>query len=70
MERFNLRKLSDVEVNDQSQLKITNCFAAMENLDNDVGIDNTKALALDNLCYYEINQNKTWFDAECSKLLD
>jgi hypothetical protein len=45
MERFNLRDLSDVEVKVQFQVKISNRFAALENLhdddddDDDVGIN-------------------------------
>ena len=31
-ERFNLRKLNDLEVRKQYQIKITNRFAALENL--------------------------------------
>jgi hypothetical protein len=35
MERFNLRKLNDVEVKEQYQVKISNKFVVLENLDND-----------------------------------
>jgi hypothetical protein len=35
MERFNLKKLNDVEVIGQHQVKISNWFAALENLDDD-----------------------------------
>jgi len=29
-----------------------------------------KASATENLDYFKVEQNKTWFDEECSKLLD
>ena len=32
MERFNLRKLTDLEVRKQYQIKLSNRFAALENL--------------------------------------
>jgi hypothetical protein len=35
MERFNLKKLNDVEVKKQYQVKISNRFATLENLDHD-----------------------------------
>jgi len=35
MEVFNLKKLNDVEVKKQYQVKISNRFAALENLDDD-----------------------------------
>jgi hypothetical protein len=33
MERFNLKKLNEVEGNEQYRVKISNRFAALENLD-------------------------------------
>jgi hypothetical protein len=35
VERFNLQKASDVAVKEQYQVKISNRFAALENLDDD-----------------------------------
>jgi hypothetical protein len=35
MERFNLKKLNDVKVKEQYQVKISSRFAALENLDDD-----------------------------------
>jgi hypothetical protein len=35
MERFNIKKLNDVEVKEQYQAKISNRFAALENDDDD-----------------------------------
>jgi hypothetical protein len=37
MERFNLKRLNDVEVKVQYQVKISNRFAALENFDNGGG---------------------------------
>jgi hypothetical protein len=35
MEKFNLKKLNDVEVKEQYQVKNSNMFAPLKNLDND-----------------------------------
>jgi hypothetical protein len=39
MERFNLKKLNDVEVKDQFRVEISNRFAALEDLDAEVEIN-------------------------------
>jgi hypothetical protein len=39
MERFNLKKLSEVEGKEQYRVGISNWFAALENLDDDVDIN-------------------------------
>jgi hypothetical protein len=36
MEKFNFKKMHDVEDNEQYQVKISNIFAALENLYDDV----------------------------------
>jgi len=36
MERFNLQKLNDVEVKEQYQVKISNMFATLENVGNNM----------------------------------
>ena len=38
-ERFNLRKLNELEVRKQYQIEITNMFAALENLSDDEDIN-------------------------------
>jgi hypothetical protein len=38
MERFNLRRLNNVEVKELRWVEISNRFAALENLDDDVDI--------------------------------
>jgi len=38
-ERFNLRKLNELEVKEKYQIEITNRFAALENLDVDKDVN-------------------------------
>ena len=40
-QRFNLRKLNEPEVREQYQIEITSRFAALENLNDDKGVDRT-----------------------------
>jgi hypothetical protein len=71
-------KLNDAKVRDQYQVKVSNRFTALENLDDNVDInrtwenirDNIKISAIESLDHYELKQHKPWFDEECSKLLD
>jgi hypothetical protein len=81
MERFNLKRLNDMVVKEQNQVKISNRFVALENLDDDdddVDInrawesirENMKASATEYLSYYELKHHKPQFDEECLKLLD
>jgi hypothetical protein len=39
MERFNLKKLNEVEGKEQYHVEISNRFAALENLDTEVDVD-------------------------------
>jgi hypothetical protein len=41
VQRFDLREPNNVEVTEQYQVKISNMFAALENLDDSVGINGT-----------------------------
>ncbi|PNF25843.1 hypothetical protein B7P43_G11138 [Cryptotermes secundus] len=78
MERFNLKKLNEVEGKEQYPVEISNRFVALENLDTKVGVDkawetireNIKISAKESLGYYELKKHKPWFDEGCSKLLD
>jgi hypothetical protein len=78
MERFNLKELNDMEVKEQYQVKISNRFAALKNLDDNVDFtrawesmrENIKASATECLGYCGLKQHKPWFDEKCSKLLD
>jgi hypothetical protein len=78
MERFNLKKLNEVEGKEQYHVKVSNRFASLEDLDIKVEIynfweiirDNIKISAKESLGYYELRKHKPWFDEGCSKLLD
>ncbi|PNF27030.1 hypothetical protein B7P43_G10398 [Cryptotermes secundus] len=78
LERFNLKKLNEVEGKEQYSVEISNRFAALENLDTEVDVnktletirENIKMSAKESLGYYEPKKHKPWFDEGCSKLLD
>ena len=69
-ERFNLRKLNDVEVRKEYQIEITN---ALENLSDDKDKnrawknikESNKTSAKKSLGLHELKQHKPWFDEEC-----
>jgi len=72
-ERFNLRKLNELEVRKQYQIEIKNRFAALENLSDSKDINRAwkniketiKISAKDSLGLYELKQHKPWLDEEC-----
>jgi hypothetical protein len=78
LEGFDVKKLDDVEVKKKYQVEISNRFTALESLDESFEIDNAwesireniKTSAKENLGYQKLKHNKTWFDDECSKLID
>jgi uncharacterized protein YaaR (DUF327 family) len=78
MERFNLKKLNDVEGKEQFRVEVSNRFAALEDLDAKVEInsawemirENIKISAKESLGYFELKKHKPWFDEGCSELLD
>jgi hypothetical protein len=78
MERFNIKKLNDVEGKEQFCLEVSNRFAALEDLGAEVEInsawetirDNIKISVKESLGYFELKKHKPWFDEGCSKLLD
>jgi hypothetical protein len=78
LERFDLRKLDDVEVKEKYQVEISNRFAALESLVQSFDINNAwesitgiiKTSAKDNLGYKKLKDDKPWFDDECSRLID
>jgi hypothetical protein len=41
MERFNLKKLNEVEGKEQYRVEISNRFASLENLDTEVDVNNS-----------------------------
>jgi hypothetical protein len=78
MERFNLKKLNDVEGKGQFCVEVSNRFATLEDLDTEVEInsawetirENINISAKESLGYFELKKHKPWFDKGCSKLLD
>jgi hypothetical protein len=78
MERFKLKILNVVDSKEQCRVEISNRFAALENLDTKLDInkawetirENIQISAKESLGYYELKKHKTWFDEECSELLD
>jgi hypothetical protein len=78
LERFDLKRLDDVEVKEKYQAEISNRFAGLEILDESFDINNAwesireniKTSAKNNLGYHRLKHNKPWFDDECSKLID
>jgi hypothetical protein len=78
MERFNLKKLDEVEGKKLYWVETSNRFPALEKLDDDVDInrawktisENTKISAEESIGYYELKQLKMWFNQCCSILLD
>jgi len=77
-ERFNLRKLRELEVKEKYQIEITNRFAALgnSNVEEDVNRvwenikENIKTSAKESLGLQEWKQHKPWFDKECVDFLD
>ena len=72
-ERFNVRKLNELEVMKEYQTEITKTFAVLEKLNDieDVNrawentTENTRTSAKESLNLHELKQNKPWFDEEC-----
>jgi hypothetical protein len=77
-ERFNLKRLNEVEVKEKYRVEVSNRFAALEDLDAEVDInsfwetirENIKFSAKESVGYFELKKRKPWFDVGCSKLLD
>jgi len=73
VERFNLRKLSELKVRKQYWIKISNRSAALENRSDGKDIsrawenvkENIKTSATESLCLHKLKQHKPWFDEEC-----
>jgi len=67
-ERFNMRKLNELEVRKQYQIEITIRFAALENLSDDEDINRAwenikeivKTSATESLGLQELKQHKPW----------
>jgi hypothetical protein len=78
MERFNLKKLNEVEGKEQFHVEVLNRFAALEDLDPQVEInsawemirENINISAKESLGYFELKKHKPWFNKGCSELLN
>ena len=72
-ERLNLCNLSELQICEQYQIKISKSFATLDNLNDSEDInmvwenitENIKTSAKDSLGLYELQQHKLWFDEEC-----
>jgi hypothetical protein len=73
MERLEVSKQAkqnfEIEDKEKYQLKMSNSFAALENLDDDV-VDLEETSAKESLGYCVLKQHKPWFDEGCPELLD
>jgi hypothetical protein len=78
LQKFDLKKLNDIEVMEKYQVEVSNKFAGLENLDESLDINNAcesireniKTSAKENVEYRKLKYNKPWFDDEYSKLTD
>jgi hypothetical protein len=69
-ERFNLKKLNDVEGKEQFRVVVSNRFAALEGLDTEVEINSAwetiresiTVSAKESLGYFELKNHMPWFD--------
>jgi hypothetical protein len=67
MQRFNIKKLNEVEGKEQYRVENSNRFVALENLDNGVDVNKTWEMirehiqfsAEESLGYYELKTNKS-----------
>jgi hypothetical protein len=75
MERFNLKKLNDVEAKEQFHVEVSNRFAALEDLDAEVEINSAWETIRENInistkeSHFGLKKHKPWFDEGCSRLL-
>jgi hypothetical protein len=66
MERFNLKKLNEVEGKEQFRVEVSNRFAALGDLDTEAEInsawetirENIKISAKESLAYFELKKHK------------
>jgi hypothetical protein len=71
--KCNLRKLNELEVLKQYQIKISDRFVGLENLSVSEDIyrafenikKNIKTSAKESLSLFKMKQHKPWFDEEC-----
>jgi hypothetical protein len=78
MERFNFKKLNEVEGEEQYRVEISNKFATLEGFDAVVEInsgwemirENIKISTEGSLGYFELKKHKPWFNEGCPTLSD
>jgi hypothetical protein len=78
MERFNLKKLNEVEGKEQFHVEVSNRFSALEDMDAEVEInsawetirENINISAKGSLGYFELKKHKPWFDEKNTKTYD
>jgi hypothetical protein len=78
MDRYNLKKLKEVQGKEQYHVEILNRFTFLENLDADVDIntawetirENIKISVKESIGYYELKKYKPWFNEGCLELLN
>jgi hypothetical protein len=76
MERFNLKKLNEVEGKEQFCVEVSNWFAALEGMNAELEVNSAWEMIRENIqisakerpCCYELRKHKPWFDEGCSKL--
>jgi hypothetical protein len=76
MERFNLKKLNEVEGKEKYRVEVSNGLAALDDLDAEVEINIIWETIRENITisdkyslgYYEIKKHKPYFEEECSEL--
>jgi hypothetical protein len=73
MERFSLKKLNEGGSKEKFRVEVSNRFAALEDLDAELEINNAwetireniKISAKNSLGYFELKKHKPWFDDGC-----
>jgi hypothetical protein len=73
MQRFNLKKISEVDCKEQYRVEISNRFVALKNLDTELDInrawetirENIEISAKENPRCYELKKHKPWFNERC-----
>jgi hypothetical protein len=78
VERFNFRKINELEVRRQYQFMISKRFAGLDKLNDGEEINrawenirgNFKNSAKESLGLHKLKQHKPWLDEECLRSLD
>jgi hypothetical protein len=67
-ERFNLKKLNEVEGKEQYRVEMSNNFPAFDNFDAEVDINRTWETIRERISEFQPEKHKPWFNEGCSKL--